>query len=72
MKDILQTQYLILIDPIMGNDILPETYIIPIQRFLESSLKLTSRKEDPDDSEDIFGSSDPFVRIIEVCFRVLD
>ena len=36
------------------------------------AITLKSRVEEPDDSDEVYGSGDPFVRIVESTFRVLD
>lgn len=43
-----------------------------MKRFLQVTTRLPSQATDGDDSDEVYGSDDPFVRILESTYKVLE
>jgi hypothetical protein len=50
----------------------PDTYIVSLKRFFDVSSKLPPRNSEGDDNDEVYGSDDPFVRILESAYKVLE
>jgi hypothetical protein len=71
-RDLLQVMYLILLDPLTAKEDRPEQFVPSLRRFLEASNKLPPRPIDGDDSDEVYGSDDAFVRIVESVLKVFE
>lgn len=71
LKDALVLLVRVLRDPVLSKELRPEAVVGPVLRFLRVANTLQPRTEDPDASGELYGSADPFVRIVEASFQVL-
>lgn len=59
-------------DPIMFKEDKPENYLFSLKKFLDITATLPPRKTEAEDSEEVYGSEDPFIRIVESVYKVLE
>ena len=50
----------------------PENYLYSLKKFLDITATLPQRKTEVEDSEEVYGSEDPFIRIVESVYKVLE